>query len=67
LQLLLFRYVTGWSRVLKGPHFEARILPEPEITNPNPAQARHLFFKPDLGPKAKFTQLVKMCATAGYQ
>ena len=51
-------------KVAKGPHFEAWTRPEPEVTRPNPARARHLFLKPDLGPKAKFTEGVKICATA---
>jgi len=41
-------------RVVNGPHFETRTRPEPEITSPN--AARHLFLKPDLGPKANFTE-----------
>ena len=44
---------------LKGPHFETWTWPEPEITNTNPAQARHLFLKPDSGPNAKFTEGVR--------
>jgi len=35
------------------------------IWSQNPEQ--HLFLKPDLGPKAKCTQWVKICATAGSQ
>jgi len=33
--------------------------------SPNPAQARHIILKPDLSPKAKFTEWVMICATAG--
>ena len=51
-------------RVAAGPYFEAWTRPEPEFTSPNPARARHLFLKPDVRPKAKFTQGVKICATA---
>ena len=51
-------------RVVKAPHFEAWTRPEPEITSPKTARARHLFLKPDLGLKAKFTEGVKICATA---
>jgi len=40
---------------------------EPKISSPNPVRARHLFLKPDLGPKAKHTERVKICATVGYQ
>ena len=40
----------------KGPHFEAWTRPEPEITSPNPARGRHLFWKPNLGLKVKFTE-----------
>jgi len=50
-------------RVVKGPHFEAWTRPQPEITSPNPDRARHLFLKPDLGLKAKFTKGVKICST----
>lgn len=39
--------------------------PQPEITSQNFARARHLFLKPNLGPKTKFVELVKICATAG--
>jgi len=35
--------------------------PEPR---PNTVGARHLFLKPELGPKTKFTEGVKICATA---
>jgi len=42
--------------VVNGPHFEAGTRPEPEITSPNSARDRDLFLKPDLGPKAKFTE-----------
>jgi len=34
--------------------------------SPNPARARQLFLKPDLDPKDKLTEWVKICATAGY-
>jgi len=44
------------QRVVIGPHFEAWTRPEPQITSPNPARARHLFLNPDLGLKAKFTE-----------
>jgi len=44
------------NRVVNGPHFEAQTRPQLEITSPNPAQDRHLFLKPDLGRKAKFTE-----------
>jgi len=37
--------------IANGPHFEARTRPNLES-----ARARHLFLKPDLGPKAKFTE-----------
>jgi len=43
-------------RFVKGPHFEACARPEPEIASPNPTRARHLFLKPDLCLKAKFTE-----------
>jgi len=33
---------------------------------PDPGRAQHLFSKVDLGPKAKFTEWVKICATPGY-
>jgi len=39
-------------------------------TGPSPksqARARLLFLKPDLAPKAKFTEWVKVCATAGQE
>jgi len=36
------------------------VKPEP---SPNTTGARHLFLKPELGPKAKFTEGVKICAT----
>jgi len=55
------------SRSVNGPHFEARTRPEPEITSPNLARTRHIFLKPDLGPNTKFTDGVKICATAVYQ
>jgi len=29
------------SRVVNGPHFEARTRRKPEIASPNPARARH--------------------------
>jgi len=32
-----------------------------------PALARHSFLKHNLGPKAKFNEWAKICATAGYQ
>ena len=51
-------------RFVNGPHFEAWTRPQPEITSPNPARARYLFLKPDLGLKAKFTEGVQICATA---
>jgi len=38
--------------------------PETEVTSPNPASARHLFLKPDLGLKAKVSERVKICTTA---
>jgi len=41
------------TQIIKGPHFGAR--------------ARHLFFMPDFGLKAKFTEGVKICATAEQQ
>jgi len=47
------------GRVVNGPHFEARNRREPEITSPNAT----FIFGPDLGPKAKFTEWVKICAT----
>jgi len=50
-------------RVVNRPHFEAWIRPESEITSPNLA----FMFKPDLGPKAKFTEQVKIYTTAGYR
>jgi len=50
------------SRVVNGPDFQARTRHDPEITSPNPA--RHLFLKPDLGPKAKFTEWVNICTNA---
>jgi len=53
------------DRVVNGLHSEARTRPEPERTSPNPA--RYLFWKPDLSPKAKFTEWVKICATPGHQ
>jgi len=57
-----------WNgRVVNGSHFEARTRPEPEITSPNPARARHLFLRPDLGRESQIYQWVKICATAGYQ
>jgi len=34
---------------------------------PNLGQSRHLFLKLDLGPKAKFTDWVKICATVECQ
>jgi len=43
-----------YIRVAYGRHFEARTRLEPEITSLNPA--RHIFMKPDLRPKAKFTE-----------
>ena len=43
-------------RVVNGPHFEAQNRPDPAITSPNQVQNQHLFLKPDLGPKAKFTE-----------
>ena len=52
------------QRVVKGPHFEAWTRSEPKVTSPNPARARNLFLKPDLGLKAKLTEGVKICATA---
>jgi len=55
------------QRTVNGPQFEAGIRPEPEITSPNPARARQLFLKPDVGPKVKCTERVIICATAGYQ
>jgi len=45
-------------RVVKAPHLEAWTRPEPEVTSLNPARAWHLFLKPDLGLKAKFTERV---------
>jgi len=51
-------------RVVNGPHFEAWTRPQPEITSPNPARARYLFLKADLGLKAKFTEGVQICTTA---
>ena len=48
----------------KRPHFQAWTRPEPDITSPYPARARHLYLKPDFDPKAKFTKGVKACATA---
>ena len=53
--------------VVNRPYFEARTRPEPEITSPNLAWARHLFLKSDLVPKAKSTKWLKTCASAGYQ
>jgi len=53
-----------WIRVVNGPHFEVPTRPEHEIAKPNPARAQHLVLKPNLGPKAKFTEWVKICATA---
>ena len=50
------------NRVVNGPLYK----PEPEITNPNPVRAWHLFLKPNLGPKDKFTEWVEICANAGY-
>jgi len=38
---------------------------EPEITRPNPVRARQMFLKPDLGPKAGFTEWVKISPTCG--
>ena len=35
--------------------------------SPNPARVQHLFLKPDLGVKAKFTKGVEICATAEKQ
>jgi len=32
-------------------------------SSPNTAGAQHLFLKPVLGPKTKFTEGVKICAT----
>jgi len=40
------------TRVVNRPHFEAR--------------NRHLFLKPDLGPKHKFTEWISIYATAWY-
>ena len=51
-------------RVGKGPHFETWNRPEPVITSPNPARARHLFLKFNLSLKANFTEGFKICATA---
>jgi len=39
------------TRIVNGPHFEARTLPDPEMTSPNPGRARHLYLKPDLARK----------------
>jgi len=49
----------------KWRYFEAQTPPEPEITSPNPA--RDLFLKPGLGPKAEFTEWIKICAIVGHQ
>jgi len=35
---------------------EKGLILKPEITTPNPARGRHLFLKPDLGQKPKFTE-----------
>ena len=65
-QYLVFKPDNG-LRVVNGPHFKAGTRPEPEITSPFPGRHRHLIFKPDLGPKAKFTKWVEICATTGSQ
>jgi len=54
-------------KVVNKLHLEDRTRHELEITSPNPARAQHLFLKPDLGPKAKFTDGVDVCATARLQ
>jgi len=51
-------------RVVNRPYFAAGTQPQPEIANPNPARARYLLLKPDLGLKAKFTEGVQICTTA---
>jgi len=35
--------------------------------SPNTTRTRHPFLQPDLGPKNKFTECIKICATAFYQ
>jgi len=62
--LLVAPCIQTHTRVVKGPRFEDLTWPELEITSRNPAQARHLFLKPNLSSKAKFTEEVKICATA---
>ena len=42
---------------------QAGLILKPEPGS-NPGQARHLFLKPDLGLKAKLTEVVKVCTTA---
>ena len=55
--LLTFAWhCSALGRVVNGPHFEARTRPEPDI-----------LFEVRFIPKAKFTEWVKMCATAVYQ
>jgi len=46
-------YFFWWllSKLVNGPQFESRTRPEPEITCPNPARARHIYLKLDLGRK----------------
>jgi len=50
-------------RILNEPHLK----PEPGPSPKSQAQTQHLFLKPDLGPKAKFTECVKICANARYR
>jgi len=52
--LLALRICAPQSRAVNGPHFEARNGPKPEIASRNLARARHLFLKPNLGPKPNF-------------
>jgi len=52
-------------RVAKGPRFQTWTWPEPEITGL--AQTCHLFLKPVFTTKVKFTEWVKICATAEHQ
>jgi len=72
-------YALGQQYIfLRGRHFSCLIARKNGMTkeysqysckraafwSPNPGW--HLFLKPDLGPNAKFTEWVKICATAGH-
>ena len=54
--LALEQRLLATSMVVNRPRFEARARPEPDI-----------FLKPELGSKAKLTDWIKICTTAGYQ